>query len=715
MRPLKKLIALALSTAITVTLVPFSAFADDSTAEELLSGRFNYAPSLESEYTEDIFYYSDKYFEASAKDTNEHLRTVSFILACTSFNAFKSDSKAQNAIDFLSSVGFDKDSFAVADMEETPTEDSIGTVIGHKTTDDGELIAVAIRGGRYGGEWAGNFKAGNTGDAEGFSEASAKVVERIKAYEEENGLKGAKLWIAGYSRAGAVSDLTGKYITEHTAEFGITEDDVFVYTFEAPASSSTDPEYKNIHNVWLKYDIVPKVYPAQWELYHAGVDEMIESDALTIKPKQFDIKFLGTGIVDKHDKDSEAPYEPVDLDKFENDFIEFVASRISRSQFNLPGKQIGNIITMMFRFATKPADERKALTDYMKSLLSFSVLSKAVLNFNSLRSAEIGSAKYFELVDDLCDIFNDAIDSSDYSGVFTDEEIGKIKDALPYLLDIAVPILIEDFNNEHTLEMLSTMVSGMGDVVSQHAAQNISGLIQNMDSYYNGEKSVEIKRGSARINGTELDRALVYKDRELEDLGFDETDIDFLQRGYDVSYGLDIPGTTSLDTIDESSSIRRLFEDYLKKQNITADEVQISSAVLSVTRGFNEPETTENELRTSISFELSKPLDGREVKLLRLADEKITEIPVNASDDPDSNLTEAAFTYSGSGHYALVVLSPKAEPAKAAAAISKEIKKTETSGSNWLTVIGLTVGGSCIALAIATVVLKKKYHKARWR
>ena len=139
--------------------------------------------------------------------------------------------------------------------------------------------------------------------------------------------------------------------------------------------------------------------------------------------------------------------------------------------------------------------------------------------------------------------------------------------------------------------------------------------------------------------------------------------------------------------------------------------MQISSAVLSVTRGFNEPETTENELRTSISFELSKPLDGREVKLLRLADEKITEIPVNASDDPDSNLAEAAFTYSGSGHYALVVLSPKAEPAKAAAAISKEIKKTETSGSNWLTVIGLTVGGSCIALAIATVVLKKKYHK----
>ena len=140
--------------------------------------------------------------------------------------------------------------------------------------------------------------------------------------------------------------------------------------------------------------------------------------------------------------------------------------------------------------------------------------------------------------------------------------------------------------------------------------------------------------------------------------------------------------------------------------------MQISSAVLSVTRGFNEPETTENEIKTSMSFELSKPLDGREVKLLKLADDKITELPVTASDDPDSNVTEAAFTYSGSGHYALVVLSPKAEPAKAAAAaVGKEIKKPDESSSSWLTVIGLTVGGLCIALAIATVVLKKKYHK----
>ena len=712
MRLLKKLTALTLSTVLAIGLLPLSAFADDSTATPLLKGKYSYAPSFEKEYTEDIFFYSDSYFESSAKETNEHLRTLSFILACSSFNAFLSESKAQNTIDFLSSVGFDKDSFAVADMEKTPTEDSIGTIIGHKKTDSGSIIAVAIRGGRYGSEWASNFKAGTTGDAEGFSEAAAKVIERIKTYEEQHSLKGAKIWIAGYSRAGAVSDLTGKYITEHTDEFGITADDAFIYTFEAPAASSTDPEYKNIHNVWLKYDIIPKVYPSQWELYHAGVDEMLEADAMTIKPKQFDIKFVGTGITDKHDDDEDSAYEPVDLDKFENDFISFVTKHITRADFDLPGKQVGNIITMMFRFAAKPADERKALTDYMKDLMGFSVISRAALTFNSLRGTEIGSAKYYEQVDDLCEIFDGAINDSDYSGVLTDEEVSMIKEALPYFLDIAVPILIEDFNNEHTLEMLSTMLSGMGDIVSQHAAQNISELIQNMDSYYNGEKSVEIKRGSARINAAELDRALVYKDRELEDLGFDETDIDFLQRGYDVSYELDIPGTTSLDTPDKSSNIRSLFEDYLKQQDITADEVQISSAVLSVTRGFNEPETTENEIKTSLSYELSKPLDGREVKLLKLADDEITELPVTASDDPDSNVTEAAFTYSGSGHYALVVLSPKAEPAKAAAAaVGKEIKKPDESSSSWLTVIGLTVGGLCIALAIATVVLKKKYHK----
>ena len=117
-----------------------------------------------------------------------------------------------------SDTGFED--ISAEELTSTPTRDSVGTAIAHKTVDSGELVAVAIRGDNYESEWCSNLTAGSEGDAKGFNDAADKVLDRLRQYISDNGLKDVKLWISGYSRAGAVADLMGKYINGHLGEFG---------------------------------------------------------------------------------------------------------------------------------------------------------------------------------------------------------------------------------------------------------------------------------------------------------------------------------------------------------------------------------------------------------------------------------------------------------------------------------------------------------------
>ena len=106
-----------------------------------------------------------------------------------------------------------------------------------------------------------------------------------------------KLWITGYSRAGAVADLTAVYINEHTAEFETSADDVYVYTFEAPAASASDKVYDNIHETRNKNDIINYVYPESWGIYSNGRAEWIGKDK-TIVSKTAEVGTQGVTVKD---------------------------------------------------------------------------------------------------------------------------------------------------------------------------------------------------------------------------------------------------------------------------------------------------------------------------------------------------------------------------------------------------------------------------------
>ena len=95
----------------------------------------------------------------------------------------------------------------------SPTKNTIGYTIASKEIVDSKgksymLIAVVVRGGGYGAEWANNFLVGTGTEHKGFSDAADKVVKAVKTRMKALGTdKNFKIWITGYSRAAATSNL----------------------------------------------------------------------------------------------------------------------------------------------------------------------------------------------------------------------------------------------------------------------------------------------------------------------------------------------------------------------------------------------------------------------------------------------------------------------------------------------------------------------------
>ena len=218
-------------------------------------------------------YYRDNYFENKSDKFNISLATMSLCFAMSAFaNETEPDysKKSSNGKAMLKSViGVKEDQIVVNDNYQVkPTHDSIGVIIGNKKIrargKKYTLIAMAIRGGGYEKEWAGNFTMGLVGDHQGFSLAKLKVLLFLRRYIKEKRITGPiKLWITGYSRAGATANLLGGEINKQieagnlmaigdNVECKLT--DVYTYCFEAPQgvykkSKNNRTNYNNIFNL----------------------------------------------------------------------------------------------------------------------------------------------------------------------------------------------------------------------------------------------------------------------------------------------------------------------------------------------------------------------------------------------------------------------------------------------------------------------------------
>ncbi len=258
--------------AISALILGLTVVSCGPAKNENVEGKVNFVgitdDNLETDYT-----YNDDYFLTSAPTLNNNLADVSLALALTGAKAPGDNPMAYmegfyNACKFTNVV-------ANEDFAKTPTENTIGFAMASKEINvNGNkylLVSTNVRGFTYGAEWVSNFELGESGNHQGFDKASDKVlagiVDYVKKYNTNN-LK-LKYWLTGYSRAGAVAGLTASKLTDQNRE---ETNNIYAYTFEAPASRVSDKKYENIFNYVNPDDLVTKIIPSSFNLVRPGVD-----------------------------------------------------------------------------------------------------------------------------------------------------------------------------------------------------------------------------------------------------------------------------------------------------------------------------------------------------------------------------------------------------------------------------------------------------------
>ena len=248
------------------------------------------SPSDKISFRSDDFtfdtYYNDSYFLLDNKSVHEEIALASHAMALATFNGDKDYSKRSNYLRDL----WEKEKFSNILMSDSfyikPETDSIGYGIASKNIEDFTLIAIAVRGGDYDGEWASNFTIGEDGNSQGFDEASDKVVAGFERYCALFDIKGhIKVWISGYSRAAITSNMTAGKLLNRTVNniytndiYHYSTDDIYAYCFEPPMGVQATLEnargelYKGIHNFLNYNDLVPLVAPFEWGFVRYGTD-----------------------------------------------------------------------------------------------------------------------------------------------------------------------------------------------------------------------------------------------------------------------------------------------------------------------------------------------------------------------------------------------------------------------------------------------------------
>lgn len=235
-------------------------------------------------------YYNDSFFHSSNDEYNSDIALASHAMALATFNGDEDYSQRSRYLrDLWKKEGFEKISMNKS-FYERPGTDTIGFGIASKKIQllGGyfTLIAIAVRGGNYEGEWTSNVTVGTEGDCKGFSEASQQVIEGLSEFIHDYKIKGhIKIWISGYSRAAITSNLTAGNILNNldnpdylSNKVTFSENDIYAYCFEPPLGAYTSIEnahsslYKGIHNFLNYNDLVPLVAPHEWGFTRYGTD-----------------------------------------------------------------------------------------------------------------------------------------------------------------------------------------------------------------------------------------------------------------------------------------------------------------------------------------------------------------------------------------------------------------------------------------------------------
>lgn len=206
------------------------------------------------------YYYSDSLFAQDSSSYSTPLADISLIASV----ATESRSTAES---FYGELGFSDIEFNDG-YDNTTDSDKIGVMVASKKINingiEKDLVVMGVRGINYGIEWADNFNVGKTGNHQGFDNNSKRAFNFIKDYMNNHSIdkNNVKIWIQGYSRAGAISYMSARSIVEE--KLVKSQNDLYVYTFNAPSGVVDEWECTCIYNLVNCMDVVNRTAPSKW-------------------------------------------------------------------------------------------------------------------------------------------------------------------------------------------------------------------------------------------------------------------------------------------------------------------------------------------------------------------------------------------------------------------------------------------------------------------
>lgn len=250
---------------LLVLLLPGMACARAQAGEIELDGAYYTPASAEVRHWR--FAYCDDWFLQPSTTYDHRLARASIGLAVSSFRRDEPSDGHIRA--YLEQAGFGD--LVATDYDKTPSSETVATMMGCKRLSDGStLVAVAICGAGYRDEWLSNLTIGAEDVHEGFDAASRKVYDRLLAYVADYAPVGeVRIWMAGFSRAAAVSNLTAERIMESGL---FRQENVFVYSFATPRTTKNPKPYENVFCIVGKFDPVPWMPFAEWGYGRNGVE-----------------------------------------------------------------------------------------------------------------------------------------------------------------------------------------------------------------------------------------------------------------------------------------------------------------------------------------------------------------------------------------------------------------------------------------------------------
>lgn len=247
---IRKIMCSVLSAALLLGSFSAAVYADEP---EVITGTYTFTSEEGSniQLTDEFVFREDCFMQSSFIGC-EHLAALSAQAAMASSTRYGEDPDpyaldpsdgAENIRNMLISMGFtdvESNGWYSVEAEVDSCAVAVGTrhltVDGHSYT----LLAIIPRSVNYRQEWTGNIDLGTGNIHEGFLEARDECLRFTKQYIRNHNITGdLKVWIAGHSRGGAVSNLIGGFLAGggigyFDGQVSITPEDIYCYTFATP-------------------------------------------------------------------------------------------------------------------------------------------------------------------------------------------------------------------------------------------------------------------------------------------------------------------------------------------------------------------------------------------------------------------------------------------------------------------------------------------------